>query len=89
MRLRPPPLARVCACRSTESLAGDEAAAYQREHLVWARHLGNGVNLWVCSEGLAVWDDEDPEGIRLLSRIWLTDGVPLRPLLAFSASRGW
>ncbi|MGZ4544834.1 MAG: hypothetical protein ACXV5Q_02180 [Frankiaceae bacterium] len=88
-RLRPLPLASVCACRSTAWFAGDEAAAYEREHLVWVRHLGDDVNLWVCSEGLAVWDDEAPAGNRLLSRIWLTDGAPLHPLLAFSASRGW
>ena len=89
MRLRPLPLADLCVCRSVASLAGEDAAAYEREHLVWVRHLGDGANLWVCSDGLAVWDDEAPEGTRLLSRIWLTDGAPLRPLLAFSASRGW
>lgn len=88
-RLRPLPLATACACQGTTSFTGEDAAAYQREHLVWVRHLGNGVNLWVCADGLAVWDDEAPDGRRRLSRVWLTDGTPLRPLLAFSASRGW
>lgn len=89
-RLRPLPLSSPCVCRTTDRLRGDNATAYQREHLVWVRHLGDGVNLWVCADGLAVWDDEATTAEpRLLSRIWLTQGPPLRPLLAFSASRGW
>lgn len=88
-RLRSLPLASACACDGTPALAGDDAAAYQREHLVWVRHLGDGVNLWVCADGLAAWDDEAPHGRRLLSRVWLTEGQPLRPMLTFSASRGW
>jgi hypothetical protein len=89
-RLRPLPLSSPCVCRTVECLAGDDAAAYQREHLVWVRHLADSVNLWVCSEGLAVWDDQGTaDEPRLLSRVWLTNGPPLRPLLAYSVSRGW
>ncbi len=89
-RLRPLPLAPTCHCTTQTEMGGDDGRAYQREHLVWVRHLGDDVNLWVCADGLALWDD----GTHLdsgdaLSRIWLTTGDPMRPMLAYSAARGW
>lgn len=88
-RLRRLPLAPVCQCAARESVEGADARAYMREHLVWVRHLGEGFNLWVCSDGVALWEDTGPAQEVGVTRLWLATGEPIKPMLAYSSKRGW
>ncbi len=87
-RLRALPLPPLCQCRTKDDLTGVIAAVYEREHLVWVRYLGGGLDLRACADGLAAWEDGVLDGVRRLRRVWVSDGAPLRPWLAESVSRG-
>lgn len=88
-RLRRLPLGPACECGSRESVEADDARAYMREHLVWVRHLGEGLNLWVCPDGVALWEDSGSDQRVHLTRLWLATDEPIRPMLAYSSARGW
>ncbi len=78
----------LCQCRTKDDLTGVIAAFYEREQLVWVRYLGGGLDLRACADGLATWEDGVLDGVRRLTRIWMNDGAPLRPLLAETVARG-